>query len=707
MKRLTGILLALIRTGRGRTLPLLLLALAAALLSHIDASPLISVREAQFDHYQRWQPRLRENEPVIIVGIDSPSLVEHGQWPWPRDLIARLVDRIQAGNPLALGIDIVFAEPDRYSPELLGKHFPGLGSETLAALPDPDRELAQAIKRAPTVLAVVGLRKDLPGARQPSKPLPVYESNTDRDRRLPHFVGALASRPLLAEASAGEGLINASPEIEGGSNGHGVLRRIPTLAFIGEKPFLSLPLAMVSRALGEDSTVDLEDGPRGLQAIRTGDYRVPVQPNGELLLHYGRANSHYYLSAADVLAGVHPPDLFNARFVLIGFNSTGLQDRIITPLGETLPGVDIHAQVIESLLESHALQRPHWAPTVELSLLLAGGLLLIAFLPILRARYAVACFVILVTLIMAGGYLAFLAGRYLFDTASLVLLLSPSFISLLGNTLVTTDARRRQAEQQLHHSREETARMNGALDAAKRIQMGLLPDTTQLFSGEQRFALGALLEPAHAVGGDYYDCFLLDERRLCVAIGDVSGKGLPASLFMAISKTLTGTLARRHSQPGDALQDIETELNRDNRECLFVTAFVGILDVNNGQLEYACAGHDAPVIKRAGNLLRIDTQSIAGPPLCAAGNYPFASASIQLQAGDLLCLFTDGITEATNGREMFGLTRLMASLAHQNNTDLHAIARILRDTVRAFESGHPPSDDLTVLLLRWDGPNER
>ena len=178
---------------------------------------------------------------------------------------------------------------------------------------------------------------------------------------------------------------------------------------------------------------------------------------------------------------------------------------------------------------------------------------------------------------------------------------------MLGNTLVTADARRRRAERQLQQSREETARMNGELDAAKRIQTGLLPDTTQLFAGEERFALGSLLEPARAVGGDYYDCFMLDASRLCLAIGDVSGKGLPASLFMAISKTLTGTLTRRHRQPGEALQDIEIELNRDNCECLFVTAFVGILDVDTGQLEYACAGHDAPVIRRNGQFLRIDT----------------------------------------------------------------------------------------------------
>jgi serine phosphatase RsbU (regulator of sigma subunit)/CHASE2 domain-containing sensor protein len=704
VSRLPGLLLAVIRAGRGRAFPLLLLLIATGLLTQPDIQPLLGIREAQFDHYQRVLPRQRDSEPVIVVGIDSQSLLQLGQWPWPRDLIATLVDRIQAGSPLAVGIDIIFAERDRYSPEVLGKHIPAIPADTLAALPDPDRKLARSLEGPPTVLAIVGLSKPLPGGRQPAKPLPVFDQDAQRDGYLPHFVSALTSRPLIESAAAGEGLINASPELRQPDSQRGVLRRVPTLAFVSGLPFLSLPLEMVRVALGDAGSVQTEDGPLGMRAIRIGDYRLPVQRSGELLLHFGRSSSNYYLSAADVLAGLHDPGLFKSRFVIIGFNSTGLQDRIVTPLGESLPGVDIHAQVIESVLTGQALQRPYWVRWLEMGTLLGVGLALIAFIPKLRARYAVLSFVLASSLVLAGGYLAFFAGHYLFDGASILLLLGPSFISLLGNTLISSDALRRSAEAQLLKSREESARMNGELDAARRIQMGLLPDTDTLFPNEPRFSVAALLEPARAVGGDYYDCFMLDDRRLCIAIGDVSGKGVPASLFMAISKTLTGTLTRRHTELGMALRDIESELNRENPECLFVTAFIGILDAETGQLEYVCAGHDAPLIVRNGQLLRIDTQTISGPPLCAAGSYPFGSASMKLHAGDLLCLFTDGVTEATNGQGMFGGERLQAALREFNTKPAHDCAVSLRNAVRDFEAGHPPADDLTLLLVRWRGP---
>ena len=252
--------------------------------------------------------------------------------------------------------------------------------------------------------------------------------------------------------------------------------------------------------------------------------------------------------------------------------------------------------------------------------------------------------------------------------------------------------------------REAAARVAGELDAARRIQMGLLPHPARLFADENRFSVAALLEPARAVGGDYYDCFMLDEQRLCLAIGDVSGKGIPASLFMAISKTLTGTLARSHADLGLAMRAVELELDRNNSEYLFVTSFISVINVNSGAMEFVCAGHDAPLLRRNGRTLRIDTAPTSGPPLCATGDYPFTTGHTQLQPGDLLCLFTDGVSEAYNGQDMFTGERLAEVFASTiNEPTLQRQIEAIRDSVRQFEAGFPPVDDLTLLLARWYG----
>lgn len=703
MKRAVAAFVALLQAGRGRLLPSLLLGVGALLLINIEHTPLHALQLNQFDRYQRLLPRQRHDEPAIIVGIDSQSLVAHGQWPWPRDLVGRLLERIQAGNPLAVGLDFVFAEADQHAPALLARRLPGIDAAMLRQLPDPDNELARVIAQAPTSLAVIGLQRPLPGARAPRHPLPHLVIEPGADRYLPHFASAVASRPELQTAAGSEGFINAQPEMRQAGHDRGILRRVPTLALIEEQPYLSLPLEMVRLALG-GGTVAAEAGSDGMAAIRIGDYRLPTQPNGELLLHFGPASSHYYLSAADVLAGVHPSETFAGRLVIVGFNSIGLQDRIVTPLGDSLPGADVHVQIIESLLSGEALRRPAWMPALELAGLLGGGLLLIAGVPALRPRHAVLGFAAVGGTLLLAGHLGFLLGSWLFDGNTPAVLLAPVFMALLGNTLIRAEERRQAAERQLQASREQAARIEGELDSARRIQMGLLPDPEQLFAGEHRFAVAAVLEPAQAVGGDYYDCFMLDDRRLCIAIGDVSGKGVPASLFMAISKTLGGTLTRRHSDLGAAIRDIEHELDRNNTSLLFVTAFIAVLDADSGRLDYVCAGHDAPLIKRGDKVLRLPIEDISGPPLCALGDYPYVSGSVVLQPADLLCLFTDGVSEAMQAGQLFGREGLEACLAETTEAAPGAICRQIRDSVRRFEAGAAPADDLTLLLLRWNGP---
>ena len=704
MNRLAEYATALLRARHGRAFPLVLLLIATLALVFHEATPLANLRHAQFDHYQQLMPRLRDNEPVVVVSVDSQSLERHGQWPWSRELMAQMVNQIMAGQPLAVGIDMIFAERDRYSPEVLAERLPALSKSALAGLNEPDSFFSKALSQGPTVLAVVGVARQLPGARQPHKPLPALAEANLAEQPILRFPATLASRPQLEAAAAGEGLINASPDKLSSSPNRGVLRHTPTIAFIDQQPFLSLPLEMVRIALGEEGRVIPEISRHGMERIRIGNYSLPTQANGELLIHFGQSSSHYHLSAADVIAGVHKPSVFQNRFVLIGFNTTGLQDRVITPLGDNLPGVDIHAQIIESLLAGAALQRPHWMPKLELGILLIAGLLMIAVMSKLRPSLAISGFMALVVMLVGAGYFVFRQGQWLFDGTSISILLLPIFMALLSNILIKADAQRRLAQKQLQESREAAARVAGELDAARRIQMGLLPDPARLFADENRFSVAALLEPARAVGGDYYDCFMLDEQRLCLAIGDVSGKGIPASLFMAISKTLTGTLARSHADLGLAMRAVELELDRNNSEYLFVTSFISVINVNSGAMEFVCAGHDAPLLRRNGRTLRIDTAPTSGPPLCATGDYPFTTGHTQLQPGDLLCLFTDGVSEAYNGQDMYTGERLAEVFASTiNEPTLQRQIEAIRDSVRQYEAGFPPADVLTLLLARWYG----
>ena len=704
MTRLGTTLLALVQAGRGRWLSLALLALASMALPQFEETPL---RNAQFSHYQRWEPRERLAKPAVVVAIDSQSLEKFGQWPWPRNLTAHLIEQINAHGPKAIGIDLLFSEPDQYSHETLAKRFPGLSADAFKHIRDPDRALAEALAAAPTTLAAIGLSKPLPGSGLPMKS-PAIVDGARLLENLPRYTASLGSLPLLVNAARGEGLINAAHDDLSTAQERGVLRRIPAIAAVDFVPLLSLPLEMVRQSFGQQGSVALDLNPSGIERLWIGGYSIPTLSNGEILLHFGRHQSDYYLSAADVLEGKFPPAAFQDRFVFIGFSAMGLQDRINTPLGDNLPGIDAHVQVLESLLSGEALRRPSGMLRAESGLLLGWGLLLIAAIPLLRRPAQAALVMLLIAALTVGsGYALFHFFRLLFDGPSVIYLLTPVFISLLSSSLIAADRSRRQAERALQAERECAARLSGELDAARRIQMGLLPDPVAIFAGESRFEIAALLEPARTIGGDYYDCFALDERRLCFAIGDVSGKGVPASLFMAMSKTLTGALTRRNTDLGQALREVEVELGRNNPEYLFVTAFVALLDADSGHLEFVCAGHDAPLLQRAGKIAPLSSADVCGPPLCAVGDYPYASATAQLHPGDTLCLFTDGVTEAVGdsaGADLFGRQRLIAALAASaTERPLAEQMKEIRRRIRSFTGDRPPHDDLTLLLLRFTG----
>jgi serine phosphatase RsbU (regulator of sigma subunit) len=207
-----------------------------------------------------------------------------------------------------------------------------------------------------------------------------------------------------------------------------------------------------------------------------------------------------------------------------------------------------------------------------------------------------------------------------------------------------------------------------------------------------------------------YDFFKLGNDHLFFMVGDVAGKGLPASIFMAVSKALYKSAALR-SRPengtaiGEVMRAANDEISRDNPEMLFVTVFAGILDLKSGELDWCNAGHDSPFCLRPGKKIPTRLEGDAGPPLCVIEGYAYRPERYRLLPGEALCLFTDGVTEAMNANnELYGRRRLYSVLESCTEaTDALQLVNAIRDDVRAFVLATERSDDLTMLVLRWNG----
>jgi adenylate cyclase len=668
------------------------------------------LRAGIFDTYQSVYPRVPRMAPVVIVAIDEESLRQYGQWPWPRTWLARIVRVVTAAKPAAIGLAILMPEPDRLSPARLPDMVAGMDADMaqrLSRLRGNDTVLAEVMRGQPVVLGIAGLEGRAPEATTEVRHAPVRSIGGDPAPFLRRFETSLHSVDEIDRAAVGHGLTSVDLE-------RGVVRRVPLLARVAERLVPSLGLEMLRVAAG-GPPISVSVSRAGIQTVGVGAFVAPSDADGSAWIHYTRHDPDRFVSAIDVLAGQADASLFQGRLVLIGVTAFGLADYLATPVGDQMSGVEVHAQFLENLVEGSLLSRPRFVRWIEIGWLLAGGLLLIVLVPRLSARASVGLLAVLVAAMAGLGLLLYLRMGVLLDAATPSVALAILFAMMLVATLTETQTHRRALRRQVELQREAAARLAGELEAARRIQMGTLPRPAAAFPGERRFDLYAMLEPAREVGGDLYDFFLLDADHLFFMIGDVSGKGLPGSLFMAISKALyKSTALRRHGQVAAMMREANAEISRDNTEDYFVTVVAGILDARTGALEYCRAGHEPPLLlpRGARALLRMDEGG--GPPLCSMDGFPYEPATRRLEPGDTLCLFTDGITEAAGpDGQLYGRERLHALLGGLGGAASAAeVGETIRRDLAAFTGGGEPYDDMAVLIVRYTGtlplpPGER
>jgi len=658
-----------------------------------------ALRLAWLDVYQELSPRERRSAPAVIVAIDEASLNRFGQWPWPRTLVAQLIDKLRAASPAAIGVDILFPEPDRLSPERLAPSVaatdPQLAAR-LARLPRHDAVLAASIRAAPVVLGVAGVEEGVVFAA--ARWTPSLQKGADARGYLRHYASTLRSLPEIDAAARGHGLLSADTEA-------GVVRRVPMVARVGTIPVLPLSLETLRLASGEPLFV-VRSGAAGIEAVEIGDLAVPTQSDGRLWVHYTPHDASRFISAADVLGGQADHAQLERKLVLVGVTGLGLIDYQTTPLGERMPGIEIHAQVLENVYDGALLMRPRWAAWVEGSVFFVAGLIVVCFIPRLSAGRSTVLLALLLIALGAAGFGAYRVAGLLLDASVPGAAIAFLFAAMLVETLAEANAQRKLLQERLQHEREAAARIAGELDAARRIQIGSLPKPELIFRAEHRFEIFAAMEPAREVGGDLYDFFMLDAEHLFFLVGDVSGKGLPASIFMAVSKALCkSTALRRGRRIDELLREANAEISRENPESLFVTVFAGILDVLSGRLEYCSAGHEPPfVLAPHGEIARLEEGG--GPPLCVLDGFSYVAAEHRMSRGGIVCVVSDGVTEAMNpAGELYGAGRLRQALEQGRNAENPAaLVNVIRADVAQFVGGAEAADDLTLLVLRWNGP---
>jgi adenylate cyclase len=425
--------------GYARLLCLALL-VGFALLRIADPGPIQELRFRTFDAFQFIEPRAKAAKPlVMIVDIDDKSLAKLGQWPWPRTRIADMVANLTRLGAAVIGFDVIFAEPDRLNPDAAADTFRNLDEATrekLRALPSNDQVFADAIRHSRVVLGESGTSEAL---SELDASLPVTGLAMLGEPPQPfmsRFPGLLRNTPVLEKAAAGRGLLTINPERDG------IVRRVPMIMEAQGATMPSLTFEMLRVATGSD-TILIKTDPAGIKSIGIKGFQIPTDSKGQLWVHFAHHNPALYVSAADVLEGHVPPEKM-AQLVLIGTSAIGLNDIKTTPVDPAMPGVEIHAQVLEAALTRSVLSQPNYGIAIEFLAALVLGLLVIAFAPMFGPITLVAVGALFASLLIGTSWYYYTQQRLLIDFTYPLLSTTSIYLTLIFSSFVREQAQRRQ-----------------------------------------------------------------------------------------------------------------------------------------------------------------------------------------------------------------------------------------------------------------------
>ena len=427
------------RVGYARLLCLVLL-IGFAALRVADPAPVEEIRVRTFDAFQRIDPRTKTIRPVTIVDIDDKSLEKLGQWPWPRTRIADLVTELTRLGAVVIAFDAVFSEPDRLNPAFAADTFRNLDPETrakLRALPSNDQILADAIKASRVVLGESGLPEEITALDKTLPVTGIAMLGEEPQRFMFDFPGLLRNVPVLEHAASGRGLFTIKPERDG------IVRRVPMIMQAQGQTMPSLTFEMLRVATGS-GTILIKAEQAGIKSLGIKGLQIPTDHNGQLWVHYARNDASIYVPAVNVLEKSVAPDMIAGKLVLIGTSAVGLNDIKTTPVSRAMPGVEIHAQVLESTLTGDVISQPIYGIAVEFATALLFGLLVITFAPLFGPVTLVALGAAFASMLIGMSAYFYSQNRLLIDFTYPLMSTTAIYLTLIFSSFVREQAQRRQ-----------------------------------------------------------------------------------------------------------------------------------------------------------------------------------------------------------------------------------------------------------------------
>ena len=638
------------------------------------------------------QPGVTSSD-IVIIGIDEEALADLGPYQtWDRNVMASALEALAADpdkKPAVTAIDVLYAgETEENADRRLAKAAGELGNVVTACVATFGERVTWENGSATAIdtSAVIGFEQPFEELRNCTAQGHI-NAMSDGDGVLRHGLlyvepgeSAGADAGLVADEAAGAGASAAGGAASGESG------RVYSMSYIAAQKYLEQQEPGAGQPGGVGAGADADESWQS-DAGFTDDSRFFYIP------YTGMPGDFYDgVSIARLIRGEIPADYWAGRIVLIGPYAAALQDAYFTPIDKGTPmyGVEIQANMIQSFLENNVKKEIARTPQlIALFVLCAAAMLLFLRMGVLEAS-------------LLAGSLAAMGPVCTLNLYNAGYVTHPLWVmsGVAGVYILAMAAHYRRTVRERQALALEKERIGAELSLAARIQHSALPKE---FPERKEFDLFASMTPAKEVGGDFYDFFMIDDDHLGLVIADVSGKGVPAALFMMLSSNLIRNAAAGESSPASILQKVNGQICARNPEEMFVTVWLGILEISTGRLTAANAGHEYPILKRAGESFEL-LKDRHGLVVGAMDGVRYREYEVLMEPGAKLFVYTDGLAEAVNGEtEQFGAERAIAALRGREDGSPKELLGAVNAAVAAFVGDAPQFDDLTMMCVEYRG----
>ena len=545
-------------------------------LKIINPSFIKSVSFLSFDLYQKIFSEQKKNSQVVIIDIDEASLGKFGQFPWSRSVFAKILDQLNPSNPKAIGFDIFFTEKDKQSPDEIMKSYGLIPSDVveLQKLKSHDKIFSEKLKETKSIIAVLG--SNVPSHSNYDRKAKAKFLSKGGDPKVftysyPHSIGSLE---LLENNVKGLGSISFLDQLDG------IIRSLPLIVQFDKKIYPTMGLEMV-RVGSKQKNIYIELNEVGIQRISARPHKIESDPNGIIWIKYKKSDKNQYISAGDVYDGKFQSDFFKDKYVLIGASAQGLFDLVKTPLGVTIPGVEVHANVIENILDQSYLIRNPNTYVFELIFSLIVALITFVFSQKVKPKYSLSIFFGNILAIIIIGFSIYKFRSQLVDISYPIFMVTIIFLTGLYFRFI-------EENKMALANLQKEAKLLKERELAAGVQKSLFPDISKF----ENFIFAKNV-PARDVSGDYFDVVRSTPEEYFFTLADVSGKGVKAGMYMAKASSIFRTLTNLKFPLEKVVFGVNNELVEAKFKGMFVTAVFGKLNIKTGELVFINAGHES------------------------------------------------------------------------------------------------------------------